>query len=132
MPFSSKAWPRWTPSSDLCISPISNSQDTNSLKKQIKKTNFTSHTTRSTACPSPLLVFPTILVNDSLAQWSSKRRTTFKKTHSLQLLFYFGITTVSHETSFLLRCFPCMKLTWHIVKIFHVFWDILSWHSCIW
>lgn len=31
MPFSSRAWPRWTPSSGLPVSPISISQDTNSL-----------------------------------------------------------------------------------------------------
>ena len=31
MPFSSRAWPRWTPSSWLPVSPISISQDTNSL-----------------------------------------------------------------------------------------------------
>lgn len=31
MPFSSRAWPRWTPSSGLPVSSISISQDTNSL-----------------------------------------------------------------------------------------------------
>lgn len=32
MPFSSRAWPRWTPSSGFPVSPISISQDTNSLR----------------------------------------------------------------------------------------------------
>lgn len=37
MPFSSRAWPRWTPSSGFPVSPISMSQDTNSLHRGRKK-----------------------------------------------------------------------------------------------
>lgn len=39
MPFSRRAWPRWTPSSGFPVSPISISQDTNSLR-----TNENMHT----------------------------------------------------------------------------------------
>lgn len=37
MPFSSRAWPRWNPSSGFPVSPISMSQDTNSLHRGGKK-----------------------------------------------------------------------------------------------
>lgn len=39
MPFSRRAWPRWTPSSGFPVSPISISQETNSLR-----TNENTHT----------------------------------------------------------------------------------------
>lgn len=72
MPFSRRAWPRWTPSSGFPVSPISISQDTNSLRTNEKnvhdgfgrrrnKDEIPSRTHHHGACVSATFLFLSVL-----------------------------------------------------------------------